>query len=157
MGVNASEFKVDFRTKEEAKQPDKVIAKNGRRPGQEARHAEKMAAMGMPATPEGCAAMKKMCDDMSSKQKEADARLDRLVATMNEASSSTKVDAMAAVISELVTQRTDSHVHMMHMDAAMKEHLMQHVMASAPADMCEKMKKGMEGCSMMKGPASESR
>jgi len=130
-------------------------------PGQGARHdarpADKMAAMGMPATPEGCAAMKKMCEDMASKQKEADARLDRLVSTMNQASGSTKVDTMAAVISELVSQRTERHAHMMHIDAAMKDHTMQHVMAAAPADMREKMKKGMDGCSMMHTPASVSR
>ncbi|MDZ4753019.1 MAG: hypothetical protein SGJ09_15780 [Phycisphaerae bacterium] len=126
-------------------------------PGAGARHAEKMAATGMPATPEGCAAMKKMCDDMASKQKEADARLERLVVTMNEASSSTKVDAMAAVISELVTQRTESRAHMMRMGADMNEHMMQHVMDSAPAEMRANMKKGIDGCSMMKGAASESR
>jgi len=123
-------------------------------PGEKTPCADKMAAMGMPATAEGCAAMKNMCDDMATKQQQADMRLDRLITTMNESSGSTKVDAIAAVINELVTQRAEHRMHMMHMDVAMKDHTIQHVMAAAPADMREKMKKGMDGCSMMKGPAS---
>lgn len=41
----------------------------------------------------------------------ADARLARLVSTMNRATGSKKVDAMAAVINELVAQRTMMRTH----------------------------------------------
>lgn len=126
-------------------------------PAHEAHKGEKSAAKEQPTLPECCAAMKKMGTDGMATQKESDVRLDRLLATMNDAPASGKVDAMAAVINELVKQRADGREHMMRMDSAMKEHMMQHVMAAAPADMAEKMKKGMEGCSMMRGPAAESR
>lgn len=41
----------------------------------------------------------------------ADARLDRLVSTMNQATGSRKVQAIAAVINELVTQRKTMRTH----------------------------------------------
>jgi hypothetical protein len=41
----------------------------------------------------------------------ADARLDRLVSTMNQTTGSRKVQAMAAVINELVTQRKTMRTH----------------------------------------------
>jgi len=126
-------------------------------PGDNAGLGDRMEGMGMSGTSERCAAMKKMCDEMASKQKDADVRLERLVATMNDASGSTKVDAMAAVISELVIQRAEHRTHTMHAEAAMKEHLMHHVMASAPGEMANRMKRGVDECSMMKGRAGENR
>jgi len=45
----------------------------------------------------------------------ADARLDRLVSTMNKATGSRKVQAMAAVINELVAQRKTMRTHARHM------------------------------------------
>ncbi len=122
-------------------------------PAKEAKQAEKPTVKAQSALSGCCAAMAKMGDEEVVTQKESDAGLNRLLATMNDASGSTKVDAMAAVINELVKQRADAREHMSRMDSAMKEHMMQHVMASAPADMGEKMKKSMEGCSMMQGPA----
>jgi hypothetical protein len=126
-------------------------------PGRETYSPGQPMAKDLPATAEGCAAMKGMCDEAMANQKTSDAQLDRLLTTMNDATGQGKVDAMAAVINELVKQRDEGRKHMMHMDAAMKGHMMQHVMASAPADMCEKMKKGMDGCSMMHGPADAGR
>lgn len=124
-------------------------------PGHEAHQADKPAAKGQPAMPEGCASMIKMRDEMMEKQKEANARLDRLLATMNDMSGTAKVEAMAAVINELVEQRADAHKNMMSMDPAMKRHMMKHMMDAAPADMREKMKKGMDECPMMSGPAGK--
>ncbi len=126
-------------------------------PGNNAHNADMAVRTGVATSPESCAEMKNMCDDMTSKQKERDTRLNRLVSTMNDASGQAKVDAMAAVISELVTQRNETRAHTMHTDVAMKEHMLRHVMDAAPADMREKMKKDMEGCSMMKVSASEDR
>ncbi len=122
-------------------------------PVQEAKQAEKPTVKAQSTLSGCCAAMAKMGDEQVMTQKDSDAGLNRLLAAMNEASGSTKVDAMAAVISELVKQRADAREHMVHMDSVMKEHMMQHVMASAPSDMGDKMKESMEGCSMMRAPA----
>jgi len=45
----------------------------------------------------------------------ADARLDKLVSEMNRATGSKKVEAMAAVINEMVAQRRQMRAHMMQM------------------------------------------
>jgi hypothetical protein len=45
----------------------------------------------------------------------ADARLEKLVSEMNRATGSKKVEAMAAVINEMVAQRKQMRAHMMHM------------------------------------------
>jgi hypothetical protein len=49
---------------------------------------------------------------MMSMMDSADARLDRLVTNMNRATGATKVQAMAAVINELVAQRKQMRAHM---------------------------------------------
>ena len=67
---------------------------------------------------------------MMADMKAMDARLDQKVAAMNEAKGKTKVDAMAAVINEMATQRTEmmakmAGMHDMHMgqpDAAAGGH-----------------------------------
>jgi hypothetical protein len=48
---------------------------------------------------------------MMSMMDSADARLDRLVSTMNKATGSRKVQAMAAVINEMVAQRKTMRTH----------------------------------------------
>lgn len=110
-----------------------------------------------PAMSECCAAMKKTCSDEMSNQKVSDVRLDRLVMAMNDAPAAGKVEAMAAVINELVKDRAEAREHMVHMRAATSEHALQHVMAAAPADMSDRMKTGMDGCSMMRGTAGAGR
>jgi uncharacterized coiled-coil protein SlyX len=52
---------------------------------------------------------------MMAQMQEADARLDRLVTEMNRSSGSKKVEAMAAVINEMVMQRKQMRKHMMQM------------------------------------------
>ena len=118
-------------------------------------HPAQPAAKGQPAMPDSCAAMTKMCDEMMAKQTKSDADLDRLLAAMNSASGSARVDAMAALINELVTRRADDRNDMMHMAPAMQRHMMQHMMASAPADMHETMMQAMDECPMMHDPAAE--
>ncbi len=55
----------------------------------------------------------------------ADARMDRLVGEMNRATGQKKVEAMAAVINELVAQRKQMRSHMMQMMERMhSEHMM---------------------------------
>ncbi len=124
-------------------------------PSRMGHEADQASAKGQAATPEDCEAMMQMRDDMMEKQKEADARMGRLLATMNDSSGTAKVDAMAATINELVKQRADAHSSLMSMEPAMKRHMMQHMMDAAPADMREKMKACADECPMMGGSAGE--
>jgi hypothetical protein len=75
----------------------------------------------------------KMHDEMMSKMKEMDARLDAKIATMDAAKGDQKVEAMAAVIKEMVSQRKDMQDNMMKMHDMRKGQMMEH------------MKPGMEG------------
>lgn len=50
---------------------------------------------------------------MMARMEESDRRLDELVSTMNSATGSAKVDAIAAVVNELVAQHRQMHQHMM--------------------------------------------
>ena len=72
-------------------------------------------------------------DEMMSRMKEMDARLDAKVAAMDAAKGDQKVEAMAAVIKEMVSQRKEMQEHMMKMHDIKKGHMMEHV------------KPGMEG------------
>lgn len=111
-------------------------------------------AAGQPAMPADCASMGKMHEEMMAQQKAADARVDALIVAMNNASGPTKIDAMAAVINELVMQRTDTHARMADMQPKMMQHMMQHVMDAAPADMQGTMQVQMDECPMMQRTGS---
>lgn len=78
---------------------------------------------------------------MMSMLDSADARLDRLVSTMNTATGSRKVQAMAAVINELVAQRRMMRTHakrmmgpdgMMGNGAGGRPHMMQNMRPASP-------------------------
>ena len=79
---------------------------------------------------------------MMSMMDSADARLDRLVSTMNTATGSRKVPAMAAVINELVAQRKAMRTHarqmmmgpdgMMGNGAGGRPHMMQNMRPASP-------------------------
>lgn len=59
---------------------------------------------------------------MMQKVQESDARLDRLVSQMNQSTGNKKVQAMAAVLNELVAQRKQMHQRMgQMMDSGMME------------------------------------
>ena len=98
-----------------------------------------------------CQAMMQQQAGMAKSMKQMDERLDNLVAEMNKAKGSAKVDRMAAVITELVAQRTQMRDQMMTMMPAMMEH-MQHHMAEG---MMQNMSSSMENCPMMKDAAKE--
>jgi hypothetical protein len=59
-------------------------------------------------------------EEMMSRMKEMNARLDEKVAAMDAAKGDQKVEAMAAVIKEMVAQRKDMQEHMMKMHEARK-------------------------------------
>ena len=64
-------------------------------------------------------------ETMMQQVQAADARMDRLVGEMNRATGQKKVDAMAAVINELVAQRKQMRSHMMQIMQRMhSEHMM---------------------------------
>lgn len=63
--------------------------------------------------------MMKMHEQMMADMKAADAKLDALLKEMNAASGNARVDAMAAVVAELVRQNRSMHEHMVQMHQQM--------------------------------------
>ncbi len=80
----------------------------------------------------------KECDGMMSRMKEMDARLDAKVAVMDAAKGTQKVEAMASVIKEMVSQRKEMQEHMMRM------HDMKKIHGMGKGHMMEHMKPEME-------------
>ena len=72
-------------------------------------------------------------EKMIADMKAMDTRLDEKLAAMNASKGDQKVEAMAAVIKEMVSQRKEMQEHMMKMHDMGKGHMMEH------------MKPGMEG------------
>src|SRR5215204_5561237 len=68
-------------------------------------------------------------EKMMQQVQAADARMDRLVGEMNHATGQKKVEAMAAVINELVAQRMQMRSHMMQMMERMHSG---HMMGGSP-------------------------
>jgi hypothetical protein len=70
--------------------------------------------------------MMRMREQMMAEMKAADARLDALVRDMNAATGNARIDAVAAVLNELVQQRKAMHERMgkmsEHMTGGMKMH-----------------------------------
>jgi len=64
--------------------------------------------------------MKKMHEQMMAEMKAGDAKLDALVSDMNAAADNAKVNAVAAVVTELVRQHKAMHEHM----GQMHQHMM---------------------------------
>ena len=80
------------------------------------------------------------CAMMAKQQEQMDAKLQGLVDTMNKTTGQAKVDAMAAVINELIAQRTamrdEMHEMMMHhMEEGQQGHSMENcpMMKSKPS------------------------
>jgi hypothetical protein len=98
-----------------------------------------------PAMPD-CAAMMQQHDAMQKHMAEMDAKLQTLVDDMNKATGSKKVDRMAAVINELVSQRAMMRKQMAEMQPKMMQHMMEHMKSG----MMKGMADSMSGCPMMK-------
>jgi len=88
-----------------------------------------------------CQAMMADQEKMMAETKAADLRLDGLVAQMNTATGQPKIDATAAVVSEMVAQRKAMRDGMMKMQPGMMAHMMEHMAAG---------KDSMAMCPMMK-------
>ena len=92
-----------------------------------------------------------MMEKMQSSAKAMDDRLQGLVDDMNKARGSAKVDRMAAVINELVSQRKQMREQMMTMMPQMMGHMMQHMQSGMAKGMAEEMKT----CPMMQMKAQQ--
>jgi len=92
-----------------------------------------------------CNGMAKMREGMKEKMNAMDAKLDGLVAEMNEATGSARVDKMAAVVNELVAQRSTMQEMMMSMQPMMMYHMTSHMESGTT----EGMPKRMSDCPMM--------
>jgi len=100
-----------------------------------------------PAMMPDCAAMMQQHEAMQKHMAEMNANLQTLVDEMNKAKGSAKIDKMAAVINEMVAQRTMMQKQMMDMQPKMMEHMMAHMQSG----MMKGMADSMSGCPMMKG------
>lgn len=98
-----------------------------------------------------CKAMMAKRQAMMEAMKAMDAKLEALVHSMNDARGSKKVDATAAVVTELVAQRKAMRESMESMHAEMMRHMMGHMRSG----MMEGMSKSMSGCPMMGGSSTE--
>jgi hypothetical protein len=101
-------------------------------------------------------AMMAQRQQMMASMRALDQKLDALVSKMNAARGTDKVDAIAAVVKEMVTQRTQMRDQMMTMDDRMMGHMIQH-MTSMQGGMMSMMNGGqksavpsMDNCPMMK-------
>jgi hypothetical protein len=89
-----------------------------------------------------CKAMMANHEKMMADLKAADQRLDGLVEKMNAASGEAKVDATAAVVTEIAAQRKTMRAGMMNMHQGMMGHMMEHMQAGPESmAMCPMMKK----------------
>ena len=99
--------------------------------------------------PDKCKAMMEKKQQMMQKCKMMDARLDELVAAMNTATGQQKIDAMAALLNELVQQRKSMHEMMMNMQGGMMHGkmqggMMQGEMSQGKKPKCKMMQKMMQ-------------
>jgi len=90
-----------------------------------------------------------MMQKMQNSSKSMDDRLQALIDEMNRAKGSAKVDRIAVVINELVSQRKQMREQMMTMMPQMMGHMMQHMQSG----MMSGMSQSMSSCPMMKGSA----
>lgn len=95
--------------------------------------------------------MMQMHQKMHAEMKAMDQRLDLLVADMQAASGDDKVDAMAAVVAELVDQRKARHAMMMEMQPKMMHRMMQRMGSGMMHGMMHGMMQSMDECPMMEG------
>ena len=94
-----------------------------------------------------CAAMMQKHEAMQKHMAEMDAKVQALVADMNNAEGSAKVDKTAAVVTELVSQRSMMQKQMTEMMPKMMGHMTQHMNGGK----MKGMGNSMSSCPMMKG------
>lgn len=90
-----------------------------------------------------CQEMMLRYEKMEAQMEAMDRKLGGLVQQMNQARGDSKVNAMAAVVNELVAQRQQMRGHMMGMHSGMMGHMMEHMGGMQGMG-------GMSSCPMMK-------
>ena len=105
-------------------------------------HGQQTEAKGMQGDmPAKCKAMMEKKQQMMQKCKAMDAKLDQLTAAMNTATGQQKIDAMAALLNELVQQRKSMHKMMMNMQGGMMSGMMGEGMSMESKKKCKMMMK----------------
>jgi hypothetical protein len=120
-------------------------------------------APGMPMTSaqmkDHCAGMMEHKKTMAADMKAQDAALAELVGKMNRAQGAEQISLMAAVITQMVDQRTARGMHKVKMDDEMMAHMMQHMQTGKDSmSQCPMMKdmKDMKGMAGMRGMGGKS-
>ena len=103
------------------------------------------ASKQMKDMPQQCQAMMAKKNERMAKMQEADTQLQQKLATMNKAQGQAKVDAMAAILTQMVNQRAEMREQMMSMSDDGMKHMMGH-MGNQDA---------MKNCPMMSKPAAD--
>jgi hypothetical protein len=98
-----------------------------------------------------CTAAEKGMKTVMSEVKAMDRRLDDKLATMNASIGQERIDAMAAVINEMVNDRKEMEQQMMAAHRIMVEHMMQHMAAPRPTPASSEAPQ----CPMMKAMQAE--
>ena len=94
---------------------------------------------------EKCKAMMAQRQAMMAEMRAADEQLDALVAKMNAATGQEKIDAIAATVKEIVTQRRTMRDRAMSMQDGMMAHMMEHMQAGGDtASACPMVTGGMK-------------
>lgn len=102
--------------------------------------------MSKPEMMKSCQAMMDHSQKMMADMDAMDAELDKSVVAMNTATGAAKVDAAAAVINQLVTQRRAMRGKTAEMQSGMMGHMMGHMRGGN----AQAMQKSMAMCPMMK-------
>jgi len=92
-----------------------------------------------------CQAMKEQKEKMMADMKAQDTELTAQIATLNGAPDDKKLRLVAAIVTQLVEQRTARHARMEGMQAGMMQHMMQHMQMGTES---------LAQCPMMKGMKS---
>lgn len=111
-------------------------------PGQSGQKGQRATAPSQKKMTMDCDQMMAAHQKMLDEVKAMDSRLDDLTQKMNTATGQAKIDATAAVVSELVSQRKTMREHMESMQGKMMQHMGEHIA----------MGKGLADCPMMKQP-----
>lgn len=121
--------------------PAPTRAQPGTTLGTTAASEQKSMPSGMP---ESCRNMMAKHDQMMDKMKAMEAALDQKVAAMNASTGMAKTDAMASVITELVSQQKLREENMMTMHSSMMKHMASHMTAGKQdASTCPMMNSAM--------------
>lgn len=104
---------------------------------------------------DACAAMMEHHAEMQERMKAMDAELDGLLAEVENATGDAKVDALAAVVEELVEQRRSMHAMMAKHQPMMMRHRMQHMGEGGAMSDCPMMQR-MKGMQEIHGGDAEA-